>query len=896
MAGLLSMFSSSTAENGADDFRTKNTKLPPSSADVFATTVQEYATNPTVAAVKHTASKRAKKALPFLRPAGRINARQQLDKSLQAHEAVVQDLLKGGYDFPSSADIEKAKASSIGLHMMRTATDKELRDRVVDDTANNSLPFPRRWYDSIIPPWVLPWDHRETVVEAVKRMRVVGDAAAWRTERNARPQESSNRSTGTAVFCCAIVALTVTPVAARLMYSGPVSPECFDPTPSEFAGCTVNPYPVLPVYCAAAIICLFKLSTLDMTVGPYGALPFGLSPEQATAQSLRFVKEPTQHTVPRILSGAVPESEREGVYGYVEMFVAIWHGILGSFAIVMIILFLDFSTRMNGGVLRAMTGGSLPTGSFIMGKAGILDDSSADISECVTVSMQDIPLVANEFFGIRNLILFMCGAVLFGMGELFKLRAVQLWPAKGYLNMDIILRISKPWIWASEVGEVNKMASMVAEECWKRLEGVRLRIEELDEVQSFQKAAKDRSTPKVHHMVEELRDLTSNTLKLLMDSKTKARNIAQLNRSRILWAAVLQSAAIGLWVPASEAQISPCLRPLERSSFVGQFAQNATDRLELLSFGSICVLIASVCFLAYMPFIPMNLQSMMICNPGHWHFKAPFMKETYESLHPAKYWLPFVVDGLLLIYLGNCIFFGQLGSDWVPPEQDQTWLYVSPWALWKLQIYLYASELTVRWIGSNLITGRGIVRPSLAEEACYTAQVQANLLETIYQVGDVAGPFHDVQQILGSVSAEIRNLALEYNKATKFESSSESEEGEPVHGWAKVLVDDLHHPPEVPEAIEIEDGVPPGTVQEFIIDNRWLNASTDGLGYRNSKNMDDHDMSRPVAPWFSSVWGVDMEDGWVRLEDGSYLPSFVGEHPVLTVPQEDEADAETGNG
>ncbi|CAE7042110.1 ASPH [Symbiodinium natans] len=52
--------------------------------------------------------------------------------------------------------------------------------------------------------------------------------------------------------------------------------------------------------------------------------------------------------------------------------------------------------------------------------------------------------------------------------------------------------------------------------------------------------------------------------------------------------------------------------------------------------------------------------------------------------------------------------------------------------------------------------------------------------------------------------------------------------------------------------------------------------------------MEDHDVTRPVAPWFSVVFGFDEEDGWVKLEDGSYLPSFVNDVPVLTVPQDDE--------
>eukprot|EP00440_Ansanella_granifera_P011523 gb/GFBE01012509.1/.p1 GENE.gb/GFBE01012509.1/~~gb/GFBE01012509.1/.p1 ORF type:complete len:890 (+),score=199.04 gb/GFBE01012509.1/:1-2670(+) len=883
----------------AEDFRTKNTRLPVSPED-FATGVLQHHAQPSSSAFKHTLTKKIQAALPFARPEGRINPVQQLDSSLAAHEEVVRTLLVGSSEFASPDVVDKAKADAISTHMLRSRTDKDLEDRV-DGGDPEAKPwykqqlYPRRWYDSIMPV-NLPFESRETVAQARSRLQVLGDAAAWRTERNARPRELNVRFFGTCIFLLVVLTLALLPVIARIRMEGASSAGCYDPVSYLAENCEVIPYPRLAVYCAVAIILLFKISTLDMTVGPYGALPMGLNPNEGRAPSLRFVKEEGQHTLPRVLSGAVPECEREGIYGYVERFVAIWHGTLGATAIALLILLVDFTKRMQDDyVLRAMTGGALQNGAVILATPGTLDDNSVDLNGCITVTGDTVTLVASEFFGVRNLVLFMFGAILFGFGEMFKLRAVQLWPMKGLIGFDALLRISKPWIWSREVAEVNALANQCADMCWKQLEEVRHRIEEHDEVQSFQKAAKENSDPLIHQKVEELCELTCAAVQELMSAKVKSRNIGLMNRSRILWAAAFQTAGISLWVPASQAELAPCLREFDRWSLVHSLVPSVVDRLELLTFGSICVLVAAFCFLVYMPFIPFNLQSMMVCNPGHWHVDIPALKAAYQNLHPAKYWLSFVVDGLLLIFIGSCVFFGQLGSDWVVPEEDQTWFPLNPWGLWRYQVILYALELIVRWIGSNVMTGRGIVRPSLAEEAAYTAQVQNQLLETMNQVGDAGGPFHDVQNMLGNVSARVRNMVYDSNKATKFESSSESEEGEPVHGWAKLLTKDpSDNNSSMYQPQSLEDGFMtsspgPSAVQEFIIDNRWLKAQTDGLGYRLSKNMEDHDLTRPVAPWFSSVFGTDHEDGWVQLEDGGFLPSFVNECPVLTVPQDAEA-------
>jgi len=263
---------------------------------------------------------------------------------------------------------------------------------------------------------------------------------------------------------------------------------------------------------------------------------------------------------------------------------------------------------------------------------------------------------------------------------------------------------------------------------------------------------------------------------------------------------------------------------------------------------------------------------------------------------------------LLLLILVMTFVNGQLGSEWIDENvEDRPLIQINPWFLWRMQVYLYLAEYTLRLYGAFVATRKGVAKISLAEEAAYTAQVEDYLLEIVMQVGDVAGPFHDIQNLLGDVAGKIRMLVYEGNRATKFESSSESEDGEPVQGWAKALTKD-----KIQQHKESSKGnwtmltqEEPGSssfslsqtkkiggakeVQEFIIDNRWLDAQTDGLGYRKSKNMEDHDLTRPVAPWFSSVFGLDEEDGWVQTEDGSFLPAYVDEKPVLTVPQEDAA-------
>lgn len=898
------------------NFRTKNTRLP-ETPEEFADKVLQHTAAPKYSAIKHKAGKTAAE-YGVSRPFGRVNYNQQTDRSLRAHEEVVHGLLAGSSDFATQEQLSKANPEE---HMIRTFQASELVKRV-DGEDQTGKPwheqqlYPRKWYDTVLP-FNLPWDHRETVAEAKVRLQVLGDAASWRTERNRRAHIENNLKWGTLLFITIVFVLAALPIVARVRMGGTASHGCdFGKHHHVKAGglldCEVMPYPRIAMYCALAIICVFKFATLDITFGPEGAMPRGYNEEDGTANSLRFVEEDSDpHWLPRFITGAVPESQRDGcggLYGIMERLMAIWHGCLGGSLVAVLLLVVDFSQRMRDDfTLRAMSGGPAKGHEVILAQSGSLDNSNIDLSMCLAMHESQVAAVASEFFGMRNLVLFMCGAILIGLGELFKLRAVQDWPAKGFLDMDVLLRISKPWLWCREILDLKALASEAADDCWKYQEAIRLKIEESDEIQNFQKAAKLESDPIIHQHVETLCESATTCAELLMSSKMKNEMVGAINRGRILWAAAMQMAGVALWVPASQAKVAPCLHEMSRWSLLMTTAGSPVDRVELFAFVGICICIAMLIFIVYMLFIPYELQSMMICNPMHWHVKIDFVQRVYQRLYPARHWLTLVVDGVLIVCFGTALLFGQSGSDWLEPPKDRTWLVLSPWGLWRLVVFVYIAEVCARLVGTHVIVGRGIARASTPEEAAYTAQVQMCLLEILHQVGEAGGPFHDVQNMLGATSAKVRQLVYENNKATKFESSTESEGGDPLHGWTRHLRDAEDSQLAVADleaSLLINDGslsardiqkasvaLPPAPppqriLQEFVVDNRWLKAETDGLGFRRTKDLDDHDMVKPVAPWYSSVFGYDEQDGWVRLEDGSFLPSFMNDIPVLTDPGE----------
>ncbi|CAK9089603.1 unnamed protein product [Durusdinium trenchii] len=69
--------------------------------------------------------------------------------------------------------------------------------------------------------------------------------------------------------------------------------------------------------------------------------------------------------------------------------------------------------------------------------------------------------------------------------------------------------------------------------------------------------------------------------------------------------------------------------------------------------------------------------------------------------------------------------------------------------------------------------------------------------------------------------------------------------------------------------------------KRFLVDNRLLNAGTDGISYRFSQDLEDLDLSC-TASWGSIVEGVD-EGDWIRVSDELYLPKMLGGVPVLTL-------------
>ncbi|CAJ1372561.1 unnamed protein product, partial [Effrenium voratum] len=69
--------------------------------------------------------------------------------------------------------------------------------------------------------------------------------------------------------------------------------------------------------------------------------------------------------------------------------------------------------------------------------------------------------------------------------------------------------------------------------------------------------------------------------------------------------------------------------------------------------------------------------------------------------------------------------------------------------------------------------------------------------------------------------------------------------------------------------------------KRYLVDNRSLNAGTEGINYRFTKDLEDLDLSC-TAPWGSLVEGV-VDDGWLRVSDDLYLPIQLGGATVLTL-------------
>jgi len=69
---------------------------------------------------------------------------------------------------------------------------------------------------------------------------------------------------------------------------------------------------------------------------------------------------------------------------------------------------------------------------------------------------------------------------------------------------------------------------------------------------------------------------------------------------------------------------------------------------------------------------------------------------------------------------------------------------------------------------------------------------------------------------------------------------------------------------------------------EYYVDNTDLKADTPGLGFRNSKHLEDRAGDAAVE-WGSTVMGVDLGDGWLRVHSDRYLPTHLGGKRVLSL-------------
>jgi len=843
-------------------------------------------------------SKKSKSYKTGCAPVMRPDAHGDLFQSVAKHEEIVHGLRESKTEGAAPALVQKQRETVVSSHLMRARKQKESSKG--GEQSGLGERYPRRWYDSFMP-FQMPFEDRETVKEVIDRLEKEGNEAAWRTERHARAMDISAIKAGGLSFALVILMLMALPLLERLRMAGEMSSSCFQ---SDDPRCEVLPYPRLALWCALAIVVAFKLCSVDMSRGPFGALPQIFVPAFGRTASQDFVQQEGKHAIPRTITGAVPESEREGVFGCLERVCAVWHGLLGSF-LCGVLLLLGFSKHMSDSdVLVSLSGDQIQEGAVVLARAGLLDNEDVDLSRCLAVPQEDVVLVAAEFFGMRNLALFMCGAVLFGIGELFKLRSVQDYPAKGLFSWVSLLRISRPWIWNREVLKLKQEADIIANELRAKADAAKQSA--LERPPSHMPSHSVGETlPMLEYELPQvvtasdlkrIEDFGCDTCEMvttLMNGKLGWYNIGQENLWRVAWAAAFQLAGVALWVPASLAELEPCLHVTNRWSVAGVLVSDAVDQSEMISFGSMCVMLASLCLMIYLQLIPYELHVHSHANPDNWLFQIKFLQDLYKGFNPLP-WLRLVVDGVLLVYVCDALLFGQLGSSFFSVNPSSGWakenwkfplkdIPFNPWALWRGQVLLYAIELSMRFVGSAYITGKYRVMPSQAEEAVYAVEVQDMLLELLHQVADAAGPIPDVQldKVLGKASADLQvQVYEEYQHAL--------ERREYWQQSRELLNEDPHYDEEDGRlAAQQRDRV----LQEFIVDNRWLKAQTDGLSYRHSKSMEDHDVSRPVAPWYSVVFGYDEEDGWVQLEDGSFLPSFVNEVPVLTIPEEEDPAA-----
>lgn len=91
-------------------------------------------------------------------------------------------------------------------------------------------------------------------------------------------------------------------------------------------------------------------------------------------------------------------------------------------------------------------------------------------------------------------------------------------------------------------------------------------------------------------------------------------------------------------------------------------------------------------------------------------------------------------------------------------------------------------------------------------------------------------------------------------------------------------------------------GVSPSKRKSFLLDNSALNAQTNGLSYRFSKDLHDKKQGKlgpeDLAIWGTVVEGHDVGDGWVKIGD-RYLPTTLNGHHVVFEQRDGASEAGT---
>lgn len=108
---------------------------------------------------------------------------------------------------------------------------------------------------------------------------------------------------------------------------------------------------------------------------------------------------------------------------------------------------------------------------------------------------------------------------------------------------------------------------------------------------------------------------------------------------------------------------------------------------------------------------------------------------------------------------------------------------------------------------------------------------------------------------------------------SRWSSSEESSRRSQPVNW-QVAIEDMMRRRETGAADEV-----------YQADNSVLKASTPGLGFRNTPNLEDMDKEKVLVPWGSLVSGVTLDENWLKVGD-RFLPKFLKKIPVLRPYQE----------